>query len=213
MGAVTGSLRRIVTGSALPEFTKSVTGYAHAFTFIEGAPWPAPFLAWTLLAGGAIVALRYRRDPSLLAMTLLPQVGAVVGYALFLDDLDNYYYLSLMPAAVLTLVLAATALPSYRLARIVAIAMFVGSLAVVPARLRFAATMHRLPEYGALVEGSRKIVSMGQPMREIATEFALPKTSDPDFIYRILGGRLDRASPWVAVITPKGEVVYRKTEG
>lgn len=213
MGAVTGGLQRIVTGDALPEFTKSVTGYANAFTFIEGAPWPVPFLAWMLLASGAIVAVRYRRDPSLLAITLLPQVAAVIGYALFLGDLDHYYYLSLMPAAVLTIVLAATPPSSYRLAPLVGIALLVGAVALVPARLRFAATMHRLPEYGALVEGSRKIASLGQPMREIVTEFALPKTSDPEYVYKILGGRIDRASPWIGVITAKGDVVYRKVEG
>jgi len=89
---------------------------------------------------------------------------------------------------IVTVLLATTALPSYRVPQIVAIALFVGSLAIVPARLRFAATMHRLPEYGLLVDASRKIVSMGLPMQEIATEFTLPKTSDPDFIYRILGG-------------------------
>ncbi len=128
MGAVTGSLQRIVTGSALPELGKSVSGYANAFIFIEGAPWRAGFLAWALLASGAIVAIRYRRDPTLLTITLLPQVAAVIGYALFLDDLDHYYYLSLMPASVLTMLLAARRCPRDRLARAVGIALFVGSL-------------------------------------------------------------------------------------
>ncbi len=213
MGAVTGSVLRIVTGSALPEFGKSVSGYATAFTFIEGAPWRVTFLGWALLASAGVVAVRYRRDPTLLTITLLPQIAALVGYALFLDDLDNYYYLSLMPASVLTIVLAVTPPSSHRLAPVVGIALLVGAVALVPARLRFAATMHRLPEYGVLVEASRKIASMGQPMREIVTEFALPKTSDPAYIYKILGGRIDPASPWIGVITPTGDVVYRKVEG
>ena len=157
-----------------------MSGYANAFTFIEGAPWRVGLLAWALLASGAIVAIRYRRDPTLLTITLLPQIAALIGYALFLGDLDHYYYLSLMPASVLTVLLAATAMPSRLLARSVGIALFVGSVALVPARVRFAATMHRLPEYGVLVEASRKIASLGQPMREIVTEFALPKTSDPE---------------------------------
>lgn len=213
MGAVTGSLQRIVTGSALPEFSKSVSGYASAFAFIEGAPWRVPLLAWALLASAAVVAIRYRRDPTLLAITVLPQIAAVIGYALFLDDLDHYYYLSLMPASVLTILLAITPPASYRLAPAVAVALLIGAVALVPARLRFAATMHRMPEYGALVEASRKMVSRGQPMREIVTEFALPKTSNPEYVYRILGGRIDRASPWIGVITPTGDVVYRKVEG
>ena len=179
----------------------------------KAAPWRVTFLGWALLASAGVVAVRYRRDPTLLTITLLPQIAALVGYALFLDDLDNYYYLSLMPASVLTIVLAVTPPPSHRLAPVVGIALLVGAVALVPARLRFAATMHRLPEYGVLVEASRKIASMGQPMREIVTEFALPKTSDPAYLYRILGGRIDPASPWIGVITPTGDVVYRKVEG
>lgn len=38
-----------------------------------------------------MVAIRYRRDPSLLAMTLVPQALAIVGYSLFLAGLDHYY--------------------------------------------------------------------------------------------------------------------------
>ena len=212
MSAVSASVGRILSGSDRPELTKSVNGYVNAFRFIEVAPWPAPRAGagWALLLCGGIVAVRYRRDPALLAVTLLPQVAAIIGYALFLAELDSYYYLSLMPAAVLTVVLAATALPSRRLATVVSIVLLVGALALVPARIRFAATMHRLPQYGLLVDGSRKIKSLGQPMRSIRTDFALPPTSDPEFLYRVLGGRIDPASPWVSVIMSDGRVLYHK---
>lgn len=212
MGAVTDSLQRIATGNALPEITKSVRSYAAAVNFIEGAPFGLP-LAWVLLVCSAIVAFRYRRDPVLLAMTLLPQLGALAGYALFLDDLDHYYYLSLMPAAVLTILLAATALPSRRLVQAAGVALLLGALAMVPARVRYAATLHRMPEYGPLVEGSRKIAGRGQPVREIVTEFSLPKTADPRFVYKILGGRFDEASPWIGTIKSNGQVEYRRVEG
>jgi hypothetical protein len=213
MGAVTTSVQRVVTGNAPPELRKSIEGYVDAFNSIEVAPWRVPAGVWVLLICGAVLAFRYRRDPVVLTMTLLPQMAALVGYSLFLDDLGGYYYLSLMPAAVLTIVLAVSPPSSYRLAPVVGVALLIGALAIVPARLRFAATMHRLPEYGILVEASRKIASRGQPMRKIVTEFALPKTSDPEYVYRILGGRIDRASPWIGVITPAGDVVYRKVEG
>ena len=60
---------------------------------------------------GAVVASRFRHDLPLLSVTLLPQIAAIVGYAFYVGDfLDHYYYLSLMPAAVLTLMLGVTAL-------------------------------------------------------------------------------------------------------
>jgi len=213
MGAVSGSVGRILSGSDRPQLTESVVGYAGAFHFIQIAPWQVPLAGWALLACGGILAVRYNRDPSLLAITLLPQLAAIIGYSLFLDDLDNYYYLSLMPAAVLTIVLAATTVPSPRLARIVCMALLVGVLAAVPARVRFARTMHRMPQYGLLVEASRKIRSSRESMRAIRTDFALPPTSNPELLYRVLGGRIDRASPWTGIITSDGRIVYRHVEG
>ena len=213
MGAVSGSVGRILSGSDRPEFAKSITGFAAAFRFIEFGPWQFPLAGWVLLACSAIVAVRYRRDPTWLAMTLLPQALAIIGYALFLDDLDHYYYLSLMPAAVLTVVLAATALPSPSLARAAGVVLLVAALALVPARVRFAATMHRMPQYGLLVDASQRIKNLRQPMRSIRTEFALPPTGDPEYLYRLLGGQIDPASPWVSIITADGRIVYQHVGG
>jgi hypothetical protein len=214
MGAVSGSLVRVVTGQARPEIAKSVGGYVGAVQFIQAAPWQLPFAGWVLVACSAIAAIRYARDRALLSVVLLPQLLAVVGYALFLDDLDHYYYLSLMPAAVLTIVLAVFALPerlSPRVVPLVGIALCVGALAMVPARVRLGATMHRMPQYGLLVEASRQIRNRHQPMRAIRTDFALPPTSSSEYLYRTLGGRIDRSSPWIAIITEDGEVMYRYT--
>jgi hypothetical protein len=138
---------------------------------------------------------------------------AVAGYAFFLGGLEPYYYFSIMPAAVLTVLLGTTVLLPDPVRRAVAVMLLIGSVYMVPARLRFAATMHRMPEYGVLVDGSRKILRTGQPMRAIRTEFALPPTSDAEFVYRILGGRLDRQSPWVGIITSDGSVLFHKATG
>lgn len=210
MGVVTGSLSQVLTGRASPRVELSLRGYADAFSFIQGFPNRVPAAGWILLAAAVITAVRYRRDPALLTVLLLPQALAIIGYALFQGGLDHYYYLSLMPAAVLTVVLAATAMP--RFANAVASLMLVAALAAVPARLTFAATMHRMPEYAPLVEGSRRAVRQRQPMRAIETEFTLPAPSDPTFVYRILGGAIDPTSPWVARIRKTGDVDFRKVD-
>jgi hypothetical protein len=49
-------------------------------------------------------------------------------------------------------------------------------------------------------------------MRAIETEFTLPAPSDPTFVYRILGGRLDKTSPWIARIRSTGDVEFRRAE-
>jgi hypothetical protein len=211
MGAVMGSIGRIITGHEAPQFAKSWAGYAGAFDFILVFPWHVPWATWVLVLCSAVVASRFRRDPTLLSVILLPQVVAIIGYAFYVGDfLDYYYYLSLMPAAVLALMLSVTALRPAWIAHAVGLAVLLGALTIAPARVRVAATLHRMPEYGALVDGSRQLVQQGRPMRAIQTEFILPPTSDSQFIYKILGGRIDSASSWIGIIKSDGHVSYKE---
>jgi hypothetical protein len=208
MGAVTRSLTAVVSGNENVRLAGSAEYYVQALTSIQGDPWPAMASAWLLLGCGVIVAVWHRRDPVLLAVTLLPQAGAIVGYALWLGDLDSYYYLSLMPAAVLTVLLAATAPVPRRIAHAIGIALLIGVLAIAPARVQAAARLFRMPEYQVLVVGSREIIKRKQPMQSIRTTVKLPATSNPEFLFRVLGGRIDRRAEWRAVISPDGRVDY-----
>jgi hypothetical protein len=209
MGGVAGSFTRILLGLDPPQLTSSWAGFFGAFTYIEVAPWIAPWSAWLLIGCGAVVAMRYRRDPVLLAVTLLPQAAALAGYSFYVGDyLDRYYYFSLMPAAVLTILLACTAMRAGAARQAMALALFVGAVAIAPSRIALGRTMHQLPEYGPLLDGSRAIAKVPKPMRGIRTEFSLPPSTDPTFLYTILGGRIDPRSPYVGVIKANGAVMF-----
>jgi hypothetical protein len=209
MGAVTHSIAGVVSGAEQPRLAASADAYRDALTLIQGVPEEdAWILVWVLLGCGVAVAVRFRHEPALLAVTLLPQLAAIAGYALWLGDLQEYYYLSLMPAAVLTVLFGVIAPLPLRITHLVGVAIFAGVLTIVPARLRVAATMVKMPEYQALVAGSQEIVKRKQPMRSIRTTFKLPATSNPEFLFRVLGGRIDRRAEWRAVILPDGRVTY-----
>jgi len=208
MGAVSGSLVRVLSGESPPEILKSLNGYVEAAQVIEFMPGRLPGLGWLLLISAGLVTLCYLTDPALLSVTVLPQMAAIAGYSLFLDDLDAYYYLSLMPATVLTFVLAATAMPAARFARATAMVTLVVALAFVPMRVRNAATMFQMPQYRILVDASRKVRSFGQPMQQIRTDFALPPSSKAEFLFEVLGGTIDRRAPWVCVIRANGDVTF-----
>lgn len=210
MRAVTDSIAGVVSGSSPLRLAASAAAYTHAVAFIEFSPWSVPAAGWLLVACAAVVVVRYRDDPALLAVTVLPQIAAIAGYALWAGDLQVYYYLSLMPAAVITMILAITALAPARAAAIVAMALCAAAVAAVPARLRFASGLPRMPEYDVLVKGSREIARRQLPMRSIQPQFALPPTCDPEFIYRILGGRIDRQAEWRAEIARDGRVSYSR---
>jgi hypothetical protein len=83
-------------------------------------------------------------------------------------------------------------------------------VAITPARVRFAATMHRMPEYGWLLDGSRRLAERGHSVKGIRTQFPLPLSADPEFLYRILGGRIDRSAEFTALLTRDGQVAYQK---
>ncbi len=208
MGAVTEGVARILAGDVPPEIAKSVSGYAAAFHFIQVEPWTVPAVPWILLILTLAAAVRYRRDPAILMLVLVPQATALVGYALFLGALDHYYYIPVIPVAVLAMVLAVAVPARSRTGHAIGAVVLLAAVALVPARLAFAATLHRLPEYAVLVDASRQIVSRTEPVRAIRTVFALPPSTDPEFIYAILGGRIDREASAVAVIAADGSVTY-----
>lgn len=215
MGAVTDSVGRILSGQERPLWAESAAGFVRAVDFLQVRPWTTatPLAAWVLPVCGALLAAACWRDVTLLATTLLPQALAVAGFAFFLGALDNYYYLSLMPSAVLTAVLGLLAIVPRRLAPAARVALCAAALALTPARVRFGATMHRMPEYGPIVAASRTLARRGQPLREVEASFALPPTADAEFVYRVLGGPLDPASEWIAVIGETGSITYRRAAG
>lgn len=208
MAAVTSSLAQILTGREPFRLSSSASFYIQALQSIHSIPGSTATWACILILCASSVAVRYRRDLPLMTITLLPQAAAILGYALWFGDLDSYYYMSLAPAAILTIVLGTAAVLPERVAQFAGIVFLAGALAMTPARAREATTLFRMPEYGALVAGSRQIARRGEPMQSIQPQFDLPPTSDPEFIFRILGGHIDRRAPWRAVIFLDGRVEY-----
>jgi hypothetical protein len=86
--------------------------------------------------------------------------------------------------------------------------MILAAITIVPARLATSAGMRRMPQYGTLVEGSRRMARVAQPLREIRVNFALPPTSSSEFLYTVLGRQIDPASSWVGIIETDGHVSY-----
>ena len=106
------------------------------------------------------------------------------------------------------MVIGVTTIPWPRLAHGVGlIALFV-VLAAQPARYARAETMHHLPAYGTLVRASRQMVKYDQALRAVRADF-LPPSTDPTFIYRVLGGRMNRDATLIATVSASGITSYR----
>ena len=209
VAAITESLGGVIAGSEPLRLSASATSLAHAVNRIQVDPWQASWIGWVLALCGAVVVVRHRRDWAILSVSVLPLMGALVGYALWMRDYDDYYYLSIMPAAVLTVLFGLAPRTGGRAANLAAIAVFLVSLAILPARVSQSHTIHRMPEYEGIVEGSRRIRRRDVAVREIRASF-LPSGSDSEFIFRVLGGRIEPDADWVASISADGAVSYER---
>ena len=107
--------------------------------------------------------IRYRRDPLVLCM-LLPQVMAIAGYAF--SGRAGQLLLSLADACGCPHSSDGSngALRAVKPESAVGIVVCVAALAIVPARIRLADTLHRMPSM-VRSSGSRTIAGRGQPMR------------------------------------------------
>ena len=74
-------------------------------------------------------------------------------------------------------------------------------------------TMNRMPQYAPLVKRSPVRAHPQIPLRAVSATFGLPPTGDPEFVYRLLGGRIHRAAAWVAVIDENRDVTYQDAGG
>jgi len=204
------------TWCAVQCFTGTIFAALGIFAALLAAPLLAGNRDWfrhTAWTVAVVIALLQVPHAVHVASEQLPDSELkAIGTADF-TQIPPYDYLPLMPAAALMLLLTFTAVPSRRVIRVLTLAAFAVSLALVPATFRHVHSMHRMPEYGVWLDGSRRIARRAQPIRNIQTEFILPPTSDPEFLYVVLGGRIDRESPWVALIKADGAVVYQRIGG
>ena len=199
----------MLSGESPPESLKSLKGFVRAVRVIEFMPRSVPGLGWLLLIFSGIVSVRYLNDPALLSVTVLPQLRPSPVTSLFLDDLDAYYYLSLMPATVLTFVLAVTAMPSARFARATTVVTLVVALAFVPSVFAMRRRCLRMPQCRILVDARRgRSEVFGQPMQRDPDRLRTPPSSNAEFLFEVLGGTIDRRAPWICVIRANGDVTF-----
>jgi hypothetical protein len=180
---------------------------ASACEFILLTPAAFAWFGAIVLASVAIAAFRWRRDVTLLCASVIPILAAIAGFSFWQRAYDHYWFMPIAPSVALTVALALTAWrPAASAAALVLLLVVIAAL---PARVAAARTMNRLPEYGALVRGSREIRHHTPEIRGIVTDFPLPPTADPEFLYEVLGGRVTRDAGFRAIVSRSGGVTYK----
>jgi hypothetical protein len=179
---------------------------ASATDFILLRPWDPPGTAVVLLIALALAAYRCRGDMLLASASVLPVVAATMGFAFWQLAYDQYWFLTLTPSIVLVLWSALTA--QARVVPLVSVALVVAAVVVQPWRILDSHTFARLPVYGALARGSMQIYHYTDEVTAIQADFPLEPTTDREFLYEILGGRVTPEARFRAAISADGNVTF-----
>jgi hypothetical protein len=189
---------------------ESARAVATALNTLVWAPSSLPRFGALLTAGAVLALVFFRRQGPVIAVSIAPLLIAIGVFAVWRGRLTElYWYLSLVVCATMSLVIWIARVHPLMIRTALALLALIAVALLQPARFELAWRTHRWPEYGILVRGSRQIARQAPEVRAIVAPF-LPRTSDPAFVYEILGGRIARDAALVAVIDRNGMVSYRK---
>jgi len=161
---------------------------------------------WPTLLAMLIVVWRWRRDIPLVAVSVGGLLTAVLLFSTWTRPYDSYWFLTLTTSMALTFALCLAALPWPRAVQGVGLALLVAVLALQPTRIEQSKATFKYPEYRAMLLGSRSLAAQAPVLRDIRVTFAVHPSMDKYFMYKILGGRMDRAAPHTAFIEADGTV-------
>jgi hypothetical protein len=147
------------------------------------------------------------RDATVVVASLVPIVTAVTLFSAWQGRLDQvYWFLVVAPSAAIALF--AWIPRVHPRAWVGSLAALLILLAAQPARAHMAWTFHRMPGYGAMVDGCRAIVHEGRPVRDVRVAFRTASNPDAVWLCSILGVAITSDPAPIAIIDRMGRVHY-----
>jgi len=163
-------------------------------------------LRWPTLVVIAIVLARWRKEAPVLAVSVGGLATAVTLFSTWTHPYDSYWFMTLTMSLTLTYALAIAALPWPRAVQAVGAVLLAAIIWQQPARVEQSRLTFKLPEYQAMLLGSRTLAAEAPVLRDIRITFTVHPSMSKYFIYEILGGRIDRAATQTAFIEPDGRI-------
>jgi hypothetical protein len=171
--------------------------------------WDAFEYTLPVAAAGVVVVVAYRKDPIVIAVSIGAIAAATLLFVTSTRQYDGYWFIPLTTALTLTFGMAVAAIPS----RIAVTGIGAAVLLIVawrqPARIVDSQRFFKYPQYEPMVKGSREAAMRASVLRDIITSFEVHPTMDRQFVYKILGGRIDGAALSTAVINRDGSVSFK----
>jgi hypothetical protein len=167
-------------------------------------PW---HLEIPTLIAGIIAAVRWRRDPVALAVSIGGLLTATVLFATWTRGYDSYWFLTMTAALILTYGLAIAAIPYRRAVHVIGAVLIAVIAWLQPARIDQSTAFFKYPPYRTMRIASYQLAAQQPVLRDIRVNFeGAHPTMDKYFIYQILGGRIDPSAPRRAFVNADGSV-------
>ena len=199
----TAALASITSGKSFRPFfgLDTVTGVTGNLFL----PMSDSFKFWipTLVCGAIVVAV-YRRDPVVLGVSIGAVLTMCVIFATWTRNYDGYWFLSMVPSMALVFTWTIAAIPSKRIVAAIGVMLTLWFATWQPARIESSKRYFEYPQYATMVRGSREVLLRAPVVRDIRVAFDVHPTMDRQFVYRILGGRIDPTARYVATINADG---------
>ena len=175
--------------------------------------WPSPetfkFAIPSLIAA-IIVAIVYRRDVILIAVSGGAILMATVLFTTSTRNYDGYWFIPLTTALTLTFAMAVAAIPSKIAVQWMGVVLLVIVAWSQQARIEDSKRFFKYPQYATMLRASRDLVVRAPVVRDIKVTFEVHPTMDRTFIYKILGGRIDAAALNTAFVNADGSVSVKQ---
>ncbi len=199
------AIANITSGQAFRPFfgLDTVTGVAGNLFL----PMSETFKFWipTVICG-AIVIVRYRRDLIVIGASIGGIVVASLVFSTWTRSYDGYWFLAMTSGLALTFAFTIAAIPSARAVQWTGVALLAWFATWQPSRIDSSKRYFEYPQYGTMVRGSRALVARAPVVRDVRVSFEVHPTMDRQFVYKILGGRVESTARYTATINADGSV-------
>lgn len=170
-----------------------------------------------IIVGLAIAGIiyKYQSHRDILAVSLIPLLLAWSGYSfLLIGTPDTYWFMNLMTPFMLLVVFGcfqSSFVALRKVSPLCGVLLLFLVIAAQPVRLAERAELVSYPYYGAVVRGAEEIVRNGEAVRSVIPPNFVNK-SEPVYLVKWLGGRVDERANLIAIIGEDGSVTYRRIQ-
>jgi hypothetical protein len=156
-----------------------------------------------------IVAIMYRKDPLVVAVTAGAMLTATALFTTSTRAYDGYWFVTLTTALTLLFGLSIAAIPSKTAVKWIGFALLAAVVWRQPARIEDSVRYFKYPPYATMVKASEDLIRKAPAVRDIKLTFDVHPTMDRFFVYKILGGQISPTAMNTAVFNADGSVTLQ----